>query len=247
LPELPASLLQVFRAEYRLTDPAALVRAVAAARAMANQVAAYLSQSTPVAQSESAPLSSSPAEPWHTEKPAPQVRPLYFAARGETEDERRVILAASHVPPLAQGEAILPPETQRGLQPPASSLQPAVISREADRCLRCGCAKRDTCRLRHYGALFGARPQRFQGARRELAPDATHAEIVYEPGKCILCGLCLRIAEAAGEAPGLAFVGRGFPTRVDVPFGDGFVSTLKKSARACAEACPTAALSLRLG
>jgi ferredoxin len=315
-PGVSASSPHIFRAEHRLTDPAALVRAVAAARAMANQVIAYFSLSAsdarPATQALGAPQASgvaqasavaqasvvaqafqpvlagrtsqpasipsqmpSSAEPRQAGKPVPQPRPLYFAARAETDDERRVILAASHVQPLAEGETVLPPETRRGAplddaapaacaagvpnaaspdskdgargpQPRASSLQPpACIAREADRCLRCGCAKRDTCRLRHYGAVFGARPHRFQGARRELAPDATHAEIVYEPGKCILCGLCLKIAEAAGEAPGLAFVGRGFPTRVAVPFGDDLAFALKKSARACAEACPTAALSLR--
>jgi len=114
-------------------------------------------------------------------------------------------------------------------KPPAYSLQPAaysLLSPRIRRCLRCGCIKRDTCRLRHYGARYGARPtdSAAPGATR---PDASHAEIVYEPGKCILCGLCLKIAQAAGEAPGLSFVGRGtHPRRRS--FGDSMATALKE-------------------
>ncbi|HUT25850.1 MAG TPA: ferredoxin, partial [Sumerlaeia bacterium] len=94
-----------------------------------------------------------------------------------------------------------------------------------------------------YGAEYGARPHRFGGERRALDPDASHPEIVYEPGKCILCGLCLAIAEEAGESRGLSFAGRGFATRVVAPLGGNLSEGLEKAARQCAEACPTAALS----
>ena len=48
-----------------------------------------------------------------------------------------------------------------------------------------------------------------------------------------------------GEELGLAFVGRGFGVRVAVPFNGSFDDGLKKAARACIEACPTAALAWR--
>ena len=116
---------------------------------------------------------------------------------------------------------------------------------EAARCLQCGCLKEHTCRLRAFAAEHGINPYRFQGEGRSLEPDVSHAEVIYEPGKCILCGLCLWVAEAAGEERGLSFAGRGFPTRVTVPLGSSLPEGLRKAARQCAEVCPTAAFSVR--
>ena len=42
--------------------------------------------------------------------------------------------------------------------------------------------------------------------------------LIYEPGKCINCGLCIQIAAESQELLGLTFVGRGFDVRVGVPF-----------------------------
>ena len=41
----------------------------------------------------------------------------------------------------------------------------------------------------------------------------------------------------------MSFVGRGFDTRVCVPFNDSLAAGLKRTAKQCVEACPTAALS----
>ncbi len=153
-------------------------------------------------------------------------KPLYFVARDVSEGEERALFALSGAP-----EAPAPVQSD-----------PKV---EAARCLQCSCVKRDTCKLRHYGARYGVQPQRFKGERRRMEPDLSHGEVVYDPGKCILCGLCLRVAEAAGESRGLSFVGRGFPTRVAVPLGGALLEGLAQCARDCAAICPTAALSLK--
>jgi NADH dehydrogenase/NADH:ubiquinone oxidoreductase subunit G len=55
----------------------------------------------------------------------------------------------------------------------------------------------------------------------------------------------VRIAADAGEALGLAAIGRGFDVTVAVPFGEPLSEGLRLAARRCAEACPTGALSLR--
>ena len=75
--------------------------------------------------------------------------------------------------------------------------------------------------------------------------ELQHAEIIYEPGKCIACGICIQIAEAADERLGMTFVGRGFDVRVTVPFNASTAEGLKKVASECAAACPTAALTLK--
>ena len=47
-------------------------------------------------------------------------------------------------------------------------------------------------------------------------------------GKCIQCGLCVQIAEDAGEEIGLAYEGRGFNTKIVAPFGKSLVRGLGK-------------------
>ena len=117
--------------------------------------------------------------------------------------------------------------------------------RESKRCLGCGCGKAMPCRLRSFATEYGVDPQRFVGERRHFARDTSHPDIIFEPGKCILCGVCVQVALQAGEDIGLAFYGRGFQTTVTEPFGQPMAEALKKSARRAAELCPTGALMLK--
>jgi NADPH-dependent glutamate synthase beta subunit-like oxidoreductase/ferredoxin len=130
---------------------------------------------------------------------------------------------------------------------PAEGLTAEQAAVEARRCLDCDCHKRDNCGLRKLGEEYGAATARFRGERREFERDATHPQVIYETGKCIQCGLCLRLAEEMREPLGLAFIGRGFRVRVAGPFSSHLAEALHEAARRAAEACPTGALALRRG
>jgi ferredoxin len=114
---------------------------------------------------------------------------------------------------------------------------------QAARCMHCDCRGATSCRLRHYAALYGADPRRFKAERRRFQQDLQHADVVFEPGKCIDCGLCIQIAAAEGEPIGLTLIGRGFDVRVGPPLGRSLAEALQKVAARCIEACPTAALA----
>jgi ferredoxin len=116
---------------------------------------------------------------------------------------------------------------------------------ESLRCLHCDCRKPDACRLRKYSQQYNARAGRYKGPRRLFLQESNHPDVIYESGKCIDCGLCVQITAAEGEKLGLAFVGRGFRTTVAPPFDKDMAQALSKTARKCAQACPTGALSLR--
>ena len=118
--------------------------------------------------------------------------------------------------------------------------------REAARCLHCDCRKPASCRLRKYAARYGADAAEYPADERvHLQLLGKDGSVVFEPGKCIKCGLCIEIARRVGESLGLAFVGRGYNTRVTVPFGEELDAGLRVAAKDCVENCPTGALAFR--
>lgn len=117
--------------------------------------------------------------------------------------------------------------------------------REAARCLHCDCRAARDCRLREVATQYSASPSRYRSGRRPFERDASHPRILYEPGKCIACGLCIQVAQAAGEPLGQTFLGRGFAVRVGPPFGEALAEALRVSGEKCVEVCPTGALALK--
>lgn len=126
----------------------------------------------------------------------------------------------------------------------ADGLPAEVAAAECGRCLHCECAGLGKCRLRDWAARYDADTRAYGGARREVTRDLSHPYVVYEPGKCITCGLCVQVAERAQEPLGLTFVGRGFSVRVGVPWSASLAAGLLHAARECAAACPTGAIVL---
>lgn len=129
----------------------------------------------------------------------------------------------------------------------AAGFTEAEARQEALRCLHCDCRKPAACRLRRWSAALDASPSRFKGERRTFVQHRQHGLILYEPGKCIRCGLCIQVAARAKEELGLTFIGRGFDVVVAVPFDRSIAEGLRRAAAECAAACPTGALALRQG
>ena len=134
----------------------------------------------------------------------------------------------------------------RKVPPPGTAgYGPDDAARQAGRCLHCDCRGLSTCKLRRYAEIYGADPARYRGQRALFQQYLQHSAVIYEPGKCINCGLCIQIAQAAGEPLGLTFVGRGFDVRVGVPFSRSMEQALSRVAAECVAACPTSALALK--
>jgi ferredoxin len=155
---------------------------------------------------------------------------------------------AEEMPQFLAGASTLPREEPQEVEqqgqpkgePPGYQLPQAI--QQAERCLHCDCRALESCKLRRYAALYGADPARYPGQRHPFQQIVARSHVIYEPGKCINCGLCIQIAAAAGEPLGLSFVGRGFDVRVGVPFDRTMDEALTKVAAQVVAACPTAAL-----
>jgi ferredoxin len=114
---------------------------------------------------------------------------------------------------------------------------------EASRCLHCDCRSSGDCLLQHYAQVYGVDASRFRAERKSFSQVRQPGGVIFEPGKCILCGICVKLSELAREPLGLTFIGRGFEARVAAPFGRTIEEGLKKTARECVEHCPTGALA----
>ena len=116
---------------------------------------------------------------------------------------------------------------------------------EARRCLHCDCRKPNECKLRQVAEWTGAKASQYKSQRREFVQYCEHVDVVFEPGKCINCGLCVQITSSEKENLGLTFIGRGFEVHVGIPFDEKLSEGLQLTADKCVRACPTGALSYK--
>ncbi len=124
----------------------------------------------------------------------------------------------------------------------ASGYSEQEAADESARCLHCDCRAEGNCSLQHYSQVYGAEFGRFSRQRRAFEQQVHPGRVLFESGKCILCGICVKIASDAAEPLGLSFVGRGFDVRVSAPMNAAFEEGLQQVAVECAEACPTGAI-----
>jgi len=116
---------------------------------------------------------------------------------------------------------------------------------EARRCMHCDCRDIDNCKLRVLSGRYNANQRRFAGNERKTMTKHFAHRIVYEPLKCIKCGICVRMTARYQEKYGFSFIGRGFDVVIGVPFNESVEAGLAETAEIVAKACPTGALSLK--
>lgn len=132
----------------------------------------------------------------------------------------------------------------------AKHTAPAVddLLREASRCMHCECHKPVSCRLRQYATRYDARQTAYRlAARANVEPVSRSGRVVYEPGKCIKCGLCVDVCRQSDQQAGMAFEGRGYTVRVKPPFKLQLEDALAADADRCVAICPTGALAYQDG
>ena len=170
----------------------------------------------------------------------------YFKGKMPPHDEKPYSVRMGHLHP---GELdILTDDASMHSRVTASAegYSEEQVQIETMRCLHCECAKVDGCKLRDVSYQYHASPTAYKTEHRHYTRDCSHLEIVFEPSKCISCGLCIQIAEERAEELGLTFFERGFDVKIGVPFEGKLPAGLIHAAKECAEICPTAALHLRI-
>lgn len=113
---------------------------------------------------------------------------------------------------------------------------------EAKRCLECGCHDYGDCKLIKYSDMYINAPVRFEGDKRRTESETKLESIERNNGKCILCGLCVRVCDEVAGKGILGLVGRGFTTVVKPEFRDTNTVRICADCGKCVELCPTGAL-----
>lgn len=154
-----------------------------------------------------------------------------FGKLSETE-------VAEYLKESVAGERLAPSEWNL----PGFTAEEAIA--EAQRCMRCDCRKSKSCKLRNLSDLYNAKQQTYNfGDRKNIRKIFQNNVMVYEPEKCIKCGLCIKVASRNPELAGLAYIGRGFDIKIDIPFNKSLEEAISVAAKECIDVCPTSALS----
>ena len=116
--------------------------------------------------------------------------------------------------------------------------------KEASRCLECGCHDYGHCKLIKYANQYPINPQRLGHEKHPCFVEQELEIIERNQGKCILCGLCVRVCDEVAKQGIIGLVGRGFTTVIKPEFNNSNTLKICASCKRCVEACPTGALKL---
>jgi len=114
---------------------------------------------------------------------------------------------------------------------------------EADRCLSCGCASYDKCKLINLANMYNANPKAFSvplHRKPNSSQDTRHATIKRDTGKCTLCGLCVKVCDREGHEV-FSAINRGFETTIDTAFNEALPEKCSTCGK-CVKHCPVGAL-----
>jgi len=121
---------------------------------------------------------------------------------------------------------------------------PDQAKTESELCLRCNCLKPDSCKLRDYAQEYKATGKAFKTEKKNDFEKYYYKDIVFEPGKCIKCGICITVTEKHNEKYGFTFIGKGFNVKIGIPMDKSLENAVKKTGGLCAGLCPTGAIAI---
>ncbi len=104
------------------------------------------------------------------------------------------------------------------------------------------CEKSGNCELQALGYRFGIAAPRFQFQFPAREVDASHADIMIDRNRCILCARCVRTSRDLDGKKVFGFVGRGADKYVAASTGARLVDTDADVTDAALDACPVGAL-----
>jgi formate dehydrogenase major subunit len=176
---------------------------------------------------------------------APQLEP-YGACRvcsveiAQSVDGPRRVVASCHTP-MADGLHIFPESNK--VQRLRRNIVELVLTDHPLDCLTC--EVNGNCELQTVAAKVGVRNVRYPEGKNHLdrEKDVSHPYMTSDLSKCINCNRCVRACDEVQGQFVLSMHGRGFESRIIKGLDSSFAESDCVSCGACAQACPTSAIS----
>ncbi|MCL7963892.1 MAG: formate dehydrogenase subunit alpha [marine benthic group bacterium] len=108
------------------------------------------------------------------------------------------------------------------------------------------CEEGEACDLNRIARFVGAdeaRLGRYRPPDRTLPVDGSNPFFTFDPGLCVLCGICVRTCDEIVGVAAIDFVKRGFDTTIGSAPGKQWIDSDCVSCGECVERCPTGSLS----
>lgn len=118
-----------------------------------------------------------------------------------------------------------------------------LLSNHPDDCLYC--SRSSTCDLQRLARELNVDRRLYRGARHTRPLDVSGAALLRDPGKCILCGKCVRVCEEIQKVAAIDFINRGSSAVVGTAFDRGLNTSSCINCGQCIRVCPTGALTER--
>ncbi len=107
------------------------------------------------------------------------------------------------------------------------------------------CEVNGNCELQDVAARVGIRKVRYPEGKNHLdrPKDLSHPYMTSDLSKCIMCYRCVRACDEVQGQLVLSVTGRGFDSKIVKGMDQSFMESDCVSCGACAQACPTSAIS----
>jgi len=157
-----------------------------------------------------------------------------------SEDGQTKTMASCHTP-ITEGQYIYP-ESQN-VQRLRKNIMELVLTDHPLDCLTC--EVNGNCELQDVAAEVGIREVRYEDGDNHLdkPKDLSHPYMTSDFSKCINCYRCVRACDEVQGEFVLSMSGRGFDSHIIKGIDQSFMESDCVSCGACAQACPTSAIS----
>ncbi|HRJ14841.1 MAG TPA: 2Fe-2S iron-sulfur cluster-binding protein, partial [Saprospiraceae bacterium] len=149
-------------------------------------------------------------------------------------------VASCHTP-IEEGLMIYP--DSESVQKLRRNIVELVLTDHPLDCLTC--EVNGNCELQDVAAQVGIRKVRYPEGKNHLdrSKDLSHPYMTSDMSKCILCYRCVRACDEVQGQLVLSVAGRGFDSKIIKGMDTNFFDSDCVSCGACAQACPTSAIS----